>query len=139
MKKGTLIRSSSVLALALFSGLTMAANTTLTVDILGPGGHSNGDYGNVNAVHAASRAIMEIEKAVPDAMVSHINGGNSVNSIAADAHFKVVLSGKDQKAQAEKVKQAVMKGCAAENAFRGVKAGEKDADGLAKDIRCTVK
>lgn len=142
MKKSTLIRSGSVLALALFSGLTMAANTTLSVEILGPGGHSNGDYGNVNAVHVAARAAMNIGKVVPDAVVTHVNGGNSVNSIAADAHFQVMLSDKNAKAlkaKADKVKAAIMEGCAAENAFRGVKPGAKTSDGLAMDIRCTVK
>ena len=34
----------------------MAAGQTLAVSIIGPGGHSNGDYGNINAVHAAGRA-----------------------------------------------------------------------------------
>ena len=82
-------------ALALMSGAAMDAGSTLTVDILGPGGHSNGDYGNVNAVHAAARAVMNLEKAVPDAVVSHINGGASVNAIAADAHFKIMITGKD--------------------------------------------
>ena len=36
MRKGTLVRSASVLALGLLSGMAMAA-TTLTVDIEGPG------------------------------------------------------------------------------------------------------
>lgn len=129
-------------ALALMSGAAMAAGSTLTVDILGPGGHSNGDYGNVNAVHAAARAVMNLEKAVPDAVVSHINGGASVNAIAADAHFKIMITGKDAadvKAKAEKATKAVMDGCAAENAFRGVKPGAKSSDGQAIDIRCTVK
>lgn len=138
MRKGTLVRSASVLALGLLSGMAMAA-TTLTVDIEGPGGHSNGDYGNVNAVHAASRAAMNIEKVVPQAVISHIKGGNSVNSIAADAHFKVMLNGKDAKGDTAKVKEAVMQACEAENAFRGVKAGQKDADGLGMDVRCSVK
>lgn len=124
------------------SGTAMAAGSTLTVDILGPGGHSNGDYGNVSAVHAAARAVMNLEKAVPDAVVSHINGGASVNAIAADAHFKIMITGKDAadvKAKAEKATKAVMDGCAAENTFRGVKPGAKSSDGQAIDIRCTVK
>ena len=137
------VSSIALTALGLFSGAVLAAtSTTLTVDILGPGGHSNGDYGNVNAVHAASRAVMNLEKAVPDAAVSHIKGGVSVNAIAADAHFKIVLTGKDQtelKTKVEKAKKAVMDGCNAENEFRGVKSGEKSEDGLAKDIRCTIK
>ena len=37
MRKGTLVRSASVLALGLLSGMAIAA-TTLTVDIEGPGG-----------------------------------------------------------------------------------------------------
>ncbi|EJX08187.1 hypothetical protein EVA_03701, partial [gut metagenome] len=39
----------------------MAATQTLDVSIEGPGGHSNGNYGNVNALHAAARSIMAIE------------------------------------------------------------------------------
>ena len=136
------IGAVALAAMGLVSGAALAASSTLTVDILGPGGHSNGDYGNVNAVHAAARAVMNVEKAVPDAVVSHINGGVSVNAIAADAHFKVIINGKDDadvKAKAAKVTEAVMAGCQAENAFRGVKPGTKSADGQAMDIRCTVK
>ena len=36
---------------------------TYEVFITGPGGHSNGSYGNTNAVHAGSRAVLELEKA----------------------------------------------------------------------------
>lgn len=35
---------------------------TYEVFITGPGGHSNGSYGNTNAVHAGSRAVLELEK-----------------------------------------------------------------------------
>ena len=72
----------------------------LTVDIQGPGGHSNGAYGNTNAVHAASRAILEIEKAIPSqkqCMITDFNGGVSVNAIAANSEFKVTLNAKDDK------------------------------------------
>ena len=76
----TLIRPAAALLLAASAACAMAAGQTLAVSIIGPGGHSNGNYGNVNAVHAAARSIMLIEKAVPDAVVSDIQGGNSVNS-----------------------------------------------------------
>ncbi|MCD8339863.1 MAG: peptidase dimerization domain-containing protein, partial [Burkholderiales bacterium] len=110
------------------------------VIVAGPGGHSSGKYGNTSAVHAASRAIMQIHAAVPDATVVDFKGGSTVNAIAADATFKVRLSGPVEKQQkdAELVKMAVSKGCAEENAFRNVKEGELEI-GLRKDIRCTIK
>ena len=133
----TLIRPAAALLLAASAACAMAAGQTLAVSIIGPGGHSNGNYGNVNAVHAAARSIMLIEKAVPDAVVSDIQG---VNSIAASADFIVTITGDEAslKAQADKVKAAVEEGCKAENAFRGVKAGEV-RNGVASDIRWSVK
>ena len=115
----TLIRPAAALLLAASAACAMAAGQTLAVSIIGPGGHSNGNYGHVNAVHAAARSIMLIEKAVPDAVVSDIQGGNSVNSIAASADFIVTITGDEAslKAQADKVKAAVEEGCKAENAF----------------------
>ncbi len=116
----------------------------LTVDIQGPGGHSNGAYGNTNAVHAAARAIMEIEKVIPSqkqCVISGFNGGNSVNSIAADGHFKVSLKAKDDKELAalkQKVQQAVKKGVDSENAFRGVKPGDLTG-GVPAEVRFTIK
>lgn len=135
----TLIRPAAALLLAASAACAMAAGQTLAVSIIGPGGHSNGNYGNVNAVHAAARSIMLIEKSVPDAVVTAVTGGNSVNSIAAYANFRVLLEGDAAlKAKADKVKAAVEEGCKAENAFRGVKTGEV-RDGLAADIRWTIK
>ena len=129
----TLIRPAAALLLAASAACAMAAGQTLAVSIIGPGGHSN-------AVHAAARSIMLIEKAVPDAVVSDIQGGNSVNSIAASADFIVTITGDEAslKAQADKVKAAVEEGCKAENAFRGVKTGEV-RNGVASDIRWSVK
>ena len=119
----TILRPAAALLLSLAAAGAMAGSQSVAVSIVGPGGHSNGDYGNVNAVHAAARSIMLIEKAVPDAVVSDIQGGNSVNSIAASADFIVTIMGDEAslKAQADKVKAAVEEGCKAENAFRGVK------------------
>lgn len=135
-----ILRPAAALLLSLAAAGAMAGSQSVSVSIIGPGGHSNGDYGNVNAVHAAARSIMLIEKAVPDAVVSDIQGGNSVNSIAASADFIVTIMGDEAslKAQADKVKAAVEEGCKAENAFRGVKTGEV-RDGLAADIRWTIK
>ena len=135
-----ILRPAAALLLSLAAAGAMAGSQSVSVSIIGPGGHTNGDYGNVNAVHAAARSIMLIEKAVPDAVVSDIQGGNSVNSIAASADFIVTIMGDEAslKAQADKVKAAVEEGCKAENAFRGVKAGEV-RNGVASDIRWSVK
>lgn len=134
------LRPAAALLLSLAAAGAMAGSQSVAVSIIGPGGHSNGDYGNVNAVHAAARSVMLIEKAVPDAVVTAITGGNSVNSIAAYANFRVMLEGDDAalKAKAEKVKTAVAEGCTAENTFRGIKSGEV-RDGIAADIRWTIK
>ena len=134
------LRPAAALLLSLAAAGAMAGSQSVAVSIIGPGGHSNGDYGNVNAVHAAARSVMLIEKAVPDAVVTAITGGNSVNSIAAYANFRVMLEGDDAalKAKAEKVKAAVAEGCTAENTFRGIKSGEI-RDGIAADIRWTFK
>lgn len=55
---------------------------TYEVFITGPGGHSNGSYGNTNAVHAGSRAVLELEKALPCAVITDFKGGATVNAIA---------------------------------------------------------
>ena len=116
---------------SLAASVAMAdVSAILTVDLQGPGGHSNGHYGRTNAVHAASRAILEIEKAIPsskECVISNFSGGNSVNSIASDGHFQVSLKAKNAKALdalKAKVKTAVQKGVEAENQFRGVKSGD---------------
>lgn len=118
---------------SLTAGMACAATTEMFVDIQGPGGHSFGAYSRTNAVHAASRAMMEIERAIPDesqCLVSDFNGGNSVNSIAANGHFKVTLTAKDDqalKALKAKVEAAVKTGVEKENAFRNVKPGDMTA------------
>lgn len=118
-----------------------AATETLSVSVIGPGGHSNGSYGQTNALHAVARGILNIEKAVPTAVISGFNGGATVNNIAADARFDVVLTG-DKAALAEQKKlvhKAVAVGCAVENAFRKVKAGDKTRSSAPADIRFTAK
>lgn len=107
---------------------------THTVSISAPGGHSYGSYGNTNAVHAAANAIREIEKALPEAVVSDFNGGSTVNAIATDAAFKVIIKNEDA-AALEKLKKAIDAGIARENAFRGVKAGDLTASGAPAHVR----
>ena len=92
-----ILRPAAALLLSLAAAGAMAGSQSVSVSIIGPGGHSNGDYGNVNAVHAAARSIMLIEKSVPDAVVTAVTGGNSVNSIAAYANFRVLLEGQDRR------------------------------------------
>ncbi len=138
----------TTLAIAFVVGLAACSPSEVTgvmdVQIQGPGGHSNGAYGRTNALHAAARAIMEIEKALPDAKgvtVTNLNGGNSVNSIAQDGNFRVTLKAKGEKALAEmkdKVRAAVAAGVAAENAFRNAKEGDMTG-GVPAQVRFTIK
>lgn len=132
------IRNTTALAiLALCSGAALAA-TTYTVTIEGPGGHSNGDYGNVNAVHAGARAVTALGQALPDALIASMKGGATVNAIAADCTFTVTVA--DDKAAAAKpvIEKTVSEAIAAENAFRGVKKGDL-VRGAPAEVRATVK
>lgn len=132
------IRNTTALAiLALCSGSALAA-TTYTVTIEGPGGHSNGDYGNVNAVHAGARAVTALGQALPDAVIASMKGGATVNAIAADCTFTVTVA--DDKAAAAKpvIEKTVSEAIAAENAFRGVKKGDL-VRGAPAEVRATVK
>lgn len=130
----TLFAAAAVAAVSLTA---TAATETLSVSVIGPGGHSN----QTNALHAPARGILNIEKAVPTAVISGFNGGATVNAIEAEARFDVVLTG-DKAALAEQKKlvhKAVADGGAAENAFRNVKAGDKTRSGAPADIRFTAK
>ena len=46
-----ILRPAAALLLSLAAAGAMAGSQSVSVSIIGPGGHSNGDYGNVNAVH----------------------------------------------------------------------------------------
>ena len=110
---------------------------TYEVFITGPGGHSNG---NTNAVHAGSRAVLELEKALPCAVITDFKGGATVNAIAGDAAFKVNTAmcktpEVDNKALIEK---AIKAGVDKENAFRGVKAGDL-VKGFPAEIQFKIK
>ncbi len=67
------------------------------VSITGPGGHSWGDFGVVNPIHALGRAIARLSSyPVPleprtSFSVGVVSGGTSVNAIPADASCRVDL------------------------------------------------
>lgn len=69
----------------------------------GRGGHSFGDFGIVNPIHAVGRAIEKISNiSVPDSpkttfSVGSIEGGTSINTIAEQASFSVDLRSNQQK------------------------------------------
>ena len=130
------IRNTTALAiLALCSGAALAA-TTYTVTIEGPGGHSNGDYGNVNAVHAGARAVTALGQALPDAVIASMD--STVPLTVSAVPFTVTVA--DDKAAAAKpvIEKTVSEAIAAENAFRGVKKGDL-VRGAPAEVRATVK
>src|SRR4029453_3043681 len=101
----------------------------LRVEFQGPGGHSSGAYGRVSALHAAARAVILMQKALPAGsyQITNLTGGNSVNSIASDGLIELKLPAANAaayKALVAAVTKAAAEAAAAENAFRGVKAGD---------------
>ena len=115
----------------------------LRVEFQGPGGHSSGAYGRVSALHAAARAVILIQKALPAGsfQITNLTGGNSVNSIASDGLIELKLSAANAAAYqklVEAVTKAAADGAAAENAFRGVKAGDLTS-GAPATVRSVVK
>jgi metal-dependent amidase/aminoacylase/carboxypeptidase family protein len=134
------------LALASVSTYAQLAATPLTgtvlVEFQGPGGHSSSNYGRTSALHAAGRAAMALQATMPTGsyVVTNLTGGNSVNSIASDGVIEVRLTATDSaayQALVDKVTAAAQRGADAENAFRGVKAGDLTA-GAPANIRFTV-
>src|SRR5262245_25181760 len=102
------------------------------IDFQGPGGHSSGAYGRVSALHAAARTVILIQKALPAGsyQITNLTGGNSVNSIASDGLIELKLNAPSAAAYKDlvaAVTKAANDGAAAENAFRGVKAGDLTA------------
>ncbi|HWI16356.1 MAG TPA: peptidase dimerization domain-containing protein [Vicinamibacterales bacterium] len=115
----------------------------LRVEFQGPGGHSSGAYGRVSALHAAARAVILIQKALPAGsyVITNLTGGNSVNSIASDGLIELRLNAPnaaDYQKLVDAVTKAAAEGAAAENAFRGVKPGDLTA-GAPATIRSSVK
>jgi metal-dependent amidase/aminoacylase/carboxypeptidase family protein len=64
------------------------------VEFQGPGGHSYGSYGRVSALHAAARAVILIQEALPAGsyQITNLTGGNSVNAIASDGLIELKLA-----------------------------------------------
>ena len=77
----------------------------LRVEFQGPGGHSSGAYGRVSALHAAARAVILIQKALPAGsyQITNLTGGNSVNSIASDGLIELKLTARNAAAYKELV------------------------------------
>ena len=131
-----LIRKQCISSLALIIGVAVLAAPAfaqqsggLRVEFQGPGGHSSGAYGRVSALHAAARAVILIQKALPAGsyQITNLTGGNSVNSIASDGLIELKLkaaNAADYKALVAAVTKAAAEGAAAENAFRKVKPGD---------------
>ena len=114
----------------------------LRVEFQGPGGHSSGAYGRVSALHAAARAVILIQKALPAGsyQITNLTGGNSVNSIASDGLIELKVTARNAAAYKElvaAVTKAAAEGAAAENAFRGVKPGDLTA-GAPATVRSKV-
>lgn len=113
------------------------------VEFQGPGGHSFGAYGRVSALHAASRTVILLQKALPAGsyQITNLTGGNSVNAIASDGLIELKLTAANAKALdtlVAAVTKAAEDGAAAENAFRGVKPGDLTA-GAPATVRSSVK
>lgn len=91
----------------------------------GPGGHSFGAFGLPSAIHAMGRTISKIAEFETPGFpkttytVGTVNGGTSVNSIAADAVFALDMrsNGPEELAQLERrAKDAALEAVAEENA-----------------------
>jgi metal-dependent amidase/aminoacylase/carboxypeptidase family protein len=116
---------------------------TLRIEFHGPGGHSSGAYGRVSALHAAARAVILIQKALPAGsyQITNLTGGNSVNAIASDGLVELKLTAASPaayQALVAAVTKAAADGAAAENAFRGVKPGDLTS-GAPAAVRSIVK
>ena len=72
------------------------------VTFKGPGGHSFGDFGIANPVHALGRAIatiaaLEVPRDPKTTFnVGRVGGGTSVNSIAAEAWMEIDMRSSDR-------------------------------------------
>lgn len=112
------------------------------VEFQGPGGHSYGSYGRVSALHAAARAVVLMQEALPAGSyrITNLTGGNSVNAIASDGLIELTLTAADAtayEALVTAVTKAAADGAAAENAFRGVKSGDLTS-GAPATVRSSV-
>jgi metal-dependent amidase/aminoacylase/carboxypeptidase family protein len=131
-----------ILSVALATPAFAQQSGNLRIQFQGPGGHSSGAYGRVSALHAAARAVILIQKALPAGsyVLTNLTGGNSVNSIASDGLIEMRLTAPNAAAYKElvaAVTKAAADGAEAENKFRGVKAGDLTS-GAPATIRSSV-
>ena len=90
-------------------GITHAAvgSRRYRIRFQGPGGHSYGDFGAANPMHALGRAIAAIARfRVPDDpkttfSVGRVGGGTSINAIASEAWMEVDMRSEDAEALAD--------------------------------------
>lgn len=139
--KRLILSLAFVLAAAIAPALAQQTGN-VRVEFQGPGGHSFGAYGRVSAVHAASRTVILLQKALPAGsyQITNFTGGNSVNAIASDGLIELKLTARSAKAYqalVDAVTKAAADGAAEENAFRGVKPGDLTA-GAPATIRSKV-
>lgn len=97
------------------------------VSLSGPGGHSYGNFGRPNTIHAASRIIARLaDLDVPRSPkttfnVGRVTGGTTVNAIAEECSFEVDLRS-ESPGQLDKIElalfEAIRLGVAAENKAR---------------------
>lgn len=114
----------------------------LEVTINGDGGHSWYDYGRPSAVHALGRAIAKIDACRPPRTprttlnVGVVEGGVSVNSIAAQARMWVDMRSEATEALAEvdkAVRQAVLQAMAGEQLRAAIEVvGERPGGSLSR-------
>lgn len=135
---------SLAIIVSVVAGTSVAAQQSgnLRIEFQGPGGHSSGAYGRVSALHAAARTVILIQKALPAGsyQITNLTGGNSVNSIASDGLIEMKLTAGNAAAYKElvaAVTKAAAEGAAAENKFRGVKAGDLTA-GAPATVRSVI-
>jgi len=138
-----------IFSLAFTIGIAAAATPAfaqqtgqLRIEFQGPGGHSYGAYGRVSALHAAARAVILMQQALPAGsyQILNVTGGNSVNAIASDGLIEMKLTAANAaayQALVAAVTKAVNAGAEAENKFRGVKAGDLTS-GAPATIRVVV-
>src|SRR6476646_3562443 len=83
-----------IVSVAAVTPVAAQQSGNLRVEFQGPGGHSSGAYGRVSALHAAARAVILIQKALPTGsyQITNLTGGNSVNSIASDGLIELKLN-----------------------------------------------
>lgn len=139
--KRLILTLAFVLAAAVAPALAQQTGN-VRVEFQGPGGHSFGAYGRVSALHAASRTVILLQKALPAGsyQITNLTGGNSVNAIASDGIIELKLTARSAKAYqalVDAVTKAAADGAAEENAFRGVKPGDLTA-GAPATVRSKV-